>query len=113
MVTTSPTFKKSVEALEKALILKAMEENNWVISKAARMLDMTERVLSYKIRKYWTNTVKCREQIERIANGLECCHAVNYFNMNGKGAQVEEYIRKVEQQICKAIDAAKRQKKMP
>ncbi|MHB8481882.1 MAG: helix-turn-helix domain-containing protein [Nitrospiria bacterium] len=46
------SFKQAVEALEKDLIIKAMTQNNWVIAKAARQLDITERVLSYKIKKY-------------------------------------------------------------
>jgi two-component system response regulator AtoC len=52
MLTSTVSFKKAVETLEKELLIKAMEENNWVIAKAARQLDLTERILSYKIRKY-------------------------------------------------------------
>lgn len=52
MLTSAISFKKAVETLEKELIIKAMEENNWVMAKAARQLDLTERILSYKIRKY-------------------------------------------------------------
>lgn len=52
MLTSTISFKKAVETLEKELIIKAMEENHWVMAKAARQLDLTERILSYKIRKY-------------------------------------------------------------
>jgi transcriptional regulator with GAF, ATPase, and Fis domain len=52
MLTTTISFKKAVESLEKELIIKAMEENHWIMAKAARQLDLTERILSYKIRKY-------------------------------------------------------------
>ena len=52
MLTSTVSFKKAVETLEKELLIKAMEENDWVIAKAARQLDLTERILSYKIRKY-------------------------------------------------------------
>lgn len=52
MLTSAISLKKTVEALEKELILKAMKENNGVIAKAARQLDLTERILSYKIKKY-------------------------------------------------------------
>jgi transcriptional regulator with GAF, ATPase, and Fis domain len=52
MLTSTHSFKKAVETLEKELIIKAMEENNLVMAKAARQLDLTERILSYKIRKY-------------------------------------------------------------
>jgi transcriptional regulator with GAF, ATPase, and Fis domain len=61
MLTSTTPFKKAVEALEKELIVKAMEENNWVMAKAARQLDLTERILSYKIRKF---------HIERSRPGL-------------------------------------------
>jgi len=52
MLTTIHSFKKAVETLEKELIIKAMEENRWVMAKAARQLELTERILSYKIKKY-------------------------------------------------------------
>ena len=52
------SLKKTVEALEKELIMRAMKDNQWVIAKAARQLDLTERILSYKIKKY---------QIQRIS----------------------------------------------
>jgi transcriptional regulator with GAF, ATPase, and Fis domain len=52
MLTSTISFKKAVETLEKELIIKAMDENHWVMAKAARQLDLTERILSYKIRKY-------------------------------------------------------------
>ena len=52
MLTSTISFKKAVETLEKELLIKAMEENQWVMAKAARQLDLTERILSYKIRKY-------------------------------------------------------------
>ena len=52
MLTSVISLKKTVEALEKELIVKAMNENNWIIAKAARHLDITERILSYKIKKY-------------------------------------------------------------
>jgi len=52
MLNLTISFRKRVEDLEKELIYKAMEENNWIIAKAARHLDLTERILSYKIKKY-------------------------------------------------------------
>jgi transcriptional regulator with GAF, ATPase, and Fis domain len=52
MLTPMIPLKKTVETLEKELIVKAMNENKWVIAKAARHLDLTERILSYKIKKY-------------------------------------------------------------
>ena len=39
-----------LNALEE--ILNALKECNWVMSRAARILGITERVIGYKIRKY-------------------------------------------------------------
>ncbi|MBI1822187.1 MAG: helix-turn-helix domain-containing protein [Nitrospirae bacterium] len=49
------SFKKAIEALEKELITEAMKANKGIIAKAARQLNLTERVLSYKIKKYQMN----------------------------------------------------------
>ena len=46
------SFKKAIEALEKELIAEAMKANRGVMAKAARQLNLTERILSYKIKKY-------------------------------------------------------------
>lgn len=61
MLNMTISFRKRVEDLEKELIYRAMEENHWIIAKAARHLDLTERILSYKIRKY---------QIQRKSSNL-------------------------------------------
>jgi DNA-binding NtrC family response regulator len=41
-----------VAAVEKQMIQKALDKNEWIKARAARMLGITERVLSYKIDKY-------------------------------------------------------------
>ena len=41
-----------IEALEKREILKALQNNNWVQTKAADELGISERVLRYKMKKY-------------------------------------------------------------
>jgi transcriptional regulator with GAF, ATPase, and Fis domain len=46
------SFKKTVEELEKRLILDALESTDWVQIHAARRLDISQRILGYKMRKY-------------------------------------------------------------
>ncbi len=41
-----------VKGIEKEEILNALRECNWVMSKAARKLGITERMIGYKIKKY-------------------------------------------------------------
>jgi transcriptional regulator with GAF, ATPase, and Fis domain len=46
------TLTDKVKGIEKEEILNALRECNWVMSKAARKLGITERMIGYKIRKY-------------------------------------------------------------
>ncbi|MEK6680403.1 MAG: helix-turn-helix domain-containing protein [Nitrospirota bacterium] len=46
------SLKKTVEELEKRLILEALNNCNWIIARASRRLDITERMLAYKMSKY-------------------------------------------------------------
>jgi transcriptional regulator with GAF, ATPase, and Fis domain len=41
-----------VQEIEREEILNALKECNWVMSRAARRLGITERMIGYKIRKY-------------------------------------------------------------
>lgn len=41
-----------VQEIEREEILNALKECNWVMSRAARILGITERMIGYKIRKY-------------------------------------------------------------
>jgi Nif-specific regulatory protein len=41
-----------VRGIEKEEILNALRECNWVMSKAARKLGITERMIGYKMKKY-------------------------------------------------------------
>ena len=41
-----------VKELEKKEILKALKECNWIMSRAAKKLCITERMIGYKIKKY-------------------------------------------------------------
>ena len=41
-----------VKEIEKEEIINALKECNWVMSRAARKLGITERMIGYKIKKY-------------------------------------------------------------
>ena len=41
-----------VQEIEQEEILNALKECNWIMSRAARKLGITERMMGYKIRKY-------------------------------------------------------------
>jgi len=46
------SLKDKVKEIEKEEILNALRECNWVMSKAARKLGITERMIGYKMKKY-------------------------------------------------------------
>jgi len=46
------SLKERIKEIEKEEILNAMKECNWVMSRAARKLGITERMIGYKIKKY-------------------------------------------------------------
>lgn len=46
------SLKDKVKEIEREEIIKALKECNWVMAKAARKLGITERMISYKIKKY-------------------------------------------------------------
>ena len=46
------SLRDKVHEIEKQEILNALRECNWVMSRAARRLGITERMIGYKIRKY-------------------------------------------------------------
>lgn len=46
------TLARRLEAVEKEMLLTALERNDWVQTRAARSLGISERVLRYKITKY-------------------------------------------------------------
>jgi Nif-specific regulatory protein len=49
---TMESLKDKVKGIEKEEILNALSECNWVMSRAARKLGITERMIGYKIKKY-------------------------------------------------------------
>jgi Nif-specific regulatory protein len=46
------SLREKVREIEKEEIINAMRECKWIMSRAARKLGITERMIGYKIRKY-------------------------------------------------------------
>jgi Nif-specific regulatory protein len=46
------SLKDRVKEIEKEEIMNAMVECNWIMSRAARKLGITERMIGYRIKKY-------------------------------------------------------------
>lgn len=46
------SLKDKIQEMEKKEILDALTECGWVMSRAAKNLGITERMIGYKIRKY-------------------------------------------------------------
>ena len=45
-------LKEVVSSVERMYILQALEETNWIQSRAAKRLGITQRMMGYKIKKY-------------------------------------------------------------
>ncbi|MBI9077413.1 MAG: sigma-54-dependent Fis family transcriptional regulator [Desulfatibacillum sp.] len=58
--TYSGTLPEVVERVEKHMILKALEQNQWVKAHAARTLGVSERVVSYKMANYGLSPDKAK-----------------------------------------------------
>jgi len=46
------SLTEKVQEIEREEIINALRECNWVISRAARKLGITERMIGYRIKKY-------------------------------------------------------------
>jgi Nif-specific regulatory protein len=46
------TLRDKVKEIEKEEIINALMECSWVMSRAARKLGITERMIGYKVKKY-------------------------------------------------------------
>ena len=46
------SLRKKVKEIEKEEITNALKECNWIMSRAARELGITERMIGYKVKKY-------------------------------------------------------------
>jgi transcriptional regulator with PAS, ATPase and Fis domain len=49
---SSPPFTDQIDQLEKEMIEKALAKCNWIKTRAARLLNMDEALLRYKIKKF-------------------------------------------------------------
>jgi transcriptional regulator with GAF, ATPase, and Fis domain len=54
--TTQGTLAEGVEDLEQKMIISALEASDWIQTKAAERLGISERVLRYKMKKYGIKT---------------------------------------------------------
>jgi len=50
------SLTEKVKEIEREEIINAMNECNWVMSRAARKLGITERIIGYKIKSYNINS---------------------------------------------------------
>ena len=50
--TTQGTLEERLEAVEREMLLSALEKRDWIQTQAAEILGISERVLRYKMRKY-------------------------------------------------------------
>jgi Nif-specific regulatory protein len=55
------SLTEKLKEIEKGEILNALIESNWVMSRAARKLGITERMIGYKIKKY-----KIKKEVENF-----------------------------------------------
>lgn len=46
------SLKDKIKEMEKEEIIAALMESKWIMSKAARKLGITDRMIGYKIKKY-------------------------------------------------------------
>ena len=46
------SLREKVREIEREEILNAMRACNWIMARAAKKLDITERMIGYKIKKY-------------------------------------------------------------
>ncbi len=46
------SLRDKIQTVEKAAIIDALKESNWVMAQAAKRLGITERMIGYKIKKY-------------------------------------------------------------
>jgi transcriptional regulator with GAF, ATPase, and Fis domain len=60
------SLREKIRKLEKEEIVNALQECTWVMSRAARKLGITERMIGYKIKKYGIR----KEEVARIADSM-------------------------------------------
>lgn len=62
LADVSMPLDQRLEALEQEHILSALEKNDWIQTRAADFLGISERVLRYKMKKYGISKRSCRPQ---------------------------------------------------
>jgi len=62
------SLREKVREIEKEEIINAMRECKWVMSRAARKLGITERMIGYKIRKYG---IRKEEVVKTVDIGMQ------------------------------------------
>lgn len=65
------TLKDKIKDMEREEIINALIESNGVMAKAARMLGITERMISYRIKKLGIRKKYEREEGFTEQSGLE------------------------------------------
>ncbi len=46
------SLKNKIKEMEREEIIKALRDCNWIMSRAARRLGISERMIGYKVKKY-------------------------------------------------------------
>ncbi len=46
------SLKDKLKCIERIEIINALDDCNWVMARAARILGITERMIGYKVKKY-------------------------------------------------------------
>ena len=46
------TLKESIKEIERKEIINALKDSNWIMTRAALKLGITNRIIGYKIKKY-------------------------------------------------------------
>lgn len=54
------SLKDKLKDIERVEIINALEDCNWVMARAARILGITERMIGYKVKKY-----SIKKEVER------------------------------------------------
>ena len=63
------SLRAKVTEIEKEEITRALNESNWVMARAARLLGITERIIGYKIKKYGIRRRRGCTSVRGISNG--------------------------------------------
>ncbi|MGO9378661.1 MAG: helix-turn-helix domain-containing protein [Dissulfurispiraceae bacterium] len=62
------SLRAKVTEIEREEITRALNESNWVMARAARLLGITERMIGYKIKKY--DIRKGERSVREMNNGV-------------------------------------------